>query len=111
MSSYLVLARKHRPRTFAEGIGQEGVTKVLSGALEEKRAGHAYLFCGPRGTGKTTIARILAKCLNCEEGPTATPCGRCERCAGAEAGSEVDIIELDAASHTGVDTNPPTDSK
>jgi DNA polymerase-3 subunit gamma/tau len=102
--SYLVLARKYRPRTFAEVIGQEVVTRVLSGAIEEGRLGHAYLFAGPRGTGKTTIARILAKCLNCERGPTTTPCGTCERCVGADEGSEVDIIELDAASHTGVDT-------
>ncbi|HED64062.1 MAG TPA: DNA polymerase III subunit gamma/tau [Planctomycetes bacterium] len=104
MSSYLVLARKYRPKTFAEVIGQESVTEVLKGAIEEGRLGHAYLFAGPRGTGKTTTARILAKCLNCEEGPTATPCGTCDRCRGADEGSEVDIIELDAASHTGVDT-------
>ena len=104
MSSYLVLARKYRPRTFEEVIGQESVRSVLRGAIEEGRIGHAYLFCGPRGTGKTTTARILAKCLNCEEGPTITPCGVCERCVAADEGSEVDIIELDAASHTGVDT-------
>jgi DNA polymerase-3 subunit gamma/tau len=103
MSSYLVLARKYRPKTFAEVVGQEVVTELLQGALRERHVGHAYLFCGPRGTGKTTLARILAKCLNCERGPTPTPCGECERCLGAEAGSEVDIIELDAASHTGVD--------
>ncbi len=104
MSSYLVLARKYRPRTFDEVIGQESVTRVLRGAIEEGRIGHAYLFAGPRGTGKTTIARVLAKCLNCEQGPTPTPCGTCERCVAADTGSEVDIIELDAASHTGVDT-------
>jgi len=104
MSSYLVLARKYRPRTFEEVIGQEVVTGVLEGALKEGRIGHAYLFCGPRGTGKTTLARILAKCLNCEKGPTARPCGQCGRCQEADAGTEPDVIELDAASHTGVDT-------
>ena len=104
MSSYLVLARKYRPRTFEEVIGQEVVTGVLEGALKEGRIGHAYLFCGPRGTGKTTLARILAKCLNCEKGPTARPCGQCDRCQEADSGTEADVIELDAASHTGVDT-------
>ena len=103
MSAYLVLARKYRPRTFPELVGQEVVTRVLAGALQEGRIGHAYLFCGPRGTGKTTTARILAKCLNCEQGPTPEPCGTCERCVAADAGNEPDIIELDAASHTGVD--------
>ena len=101
--SYLVLARKYRPRTFAEVVGQDVVARVLQGALEEGRVGHAYLFSGPRGTGKTTIARILAKCLNCEQGPTPTPCGTCPRCVAADEGTEVDIIELDAASNTGVD--------
>lgn len=101
--SYLVLARKYRPRTFADVIGQELVTGTLRGALSEGRAGHAYLFTGPRGTGKTTTARIFAKALNCERGPTAEPCGQCERCLAADAGQELDLIEIDAASHTGVD--------
>ena len=102
-SSYLVLARKYRPRTFDEVIGQEVAIDVLRGALDEKRTGHAYLFTGPRGTGKTSLARILAKCLNCEAGPTSKPCGTCERCRSADQGAEVDIIELDAASHTSVE--------
>jgi len=101
--SYLVLARKYRPRTFADMVGQETVTQVLKGAIHEGRIGHAYLFCGPRGTGKTTTARILAKALNCERGPTIEPCLQCERCLGIEAGSEVDVVEIDAASHTSVD--------
>lgn len=101
--SYLVLARKYRPRTFADMVGQETVTQVLKGAIQEGRIGHAYLFCGPRGTGKTTTARILAKALNCERGPTIEPCLECERCLGIENGSEVDVVEIDAASHTSVD--------
>ncbi len=101
--SYLVLARKYRPRRFTEIIGQEVVCSTLTGAIEEGRVAHAYLLCGSRGTGKTTIARIFARGLNCERGPTVEPCGECERCKEAEAGSEVDIVEIDAASHTGVE--------
>ena len=77
--SYLVLARKYRPRTFAEVAGQDLITRTLQGAIRESRIGHAYLFTGPRGTGKTTSARIFAKALNCEQGPTPDPCGMCER--------------------------------
>lgn len=101
--TYLVLARKYRPKTFAEVVGQRNATATLRGAIEEERIGHAYLFCGPRGTGKTTTARIFAKALNCEKGPIAEPCLACERCRAAEDGSEVDIVEIDAASNRGID--------
>ena len=101
--SYLVLARKYRPKTFEELAGQEVVKRTLKGAIDEARIGHAYLFTGPRGTGKTTTARIFAKALNCESGPTPNPCGTCERCQAIEAGAEADVIEIDAASHTGVE--------
>ncbi len=101
--SYLVLARKYRPQTFTEVTGQEVVTRTLQGAIQEERIGHAYLLCGPRGTGKTTTARLFAKALNCEQGPTLNPCGVCNRCQAAEAGTETDLIEIDGATHTGVD--------
>ena len=101
--SYLVLARKYRPRTFAEVAGQDVVTRTLRGAIAEDRVGHAYLFFGPRGTGKTTSARLFAKALNCEEGPTDDPCGVCARCLAYDAGTEADLIEIDAASNTSVD--------
>jgi DNA polymerase-3 subunit gamma/tau len=101
--SYLVLARKYRPRSFSEVAGQEVVTRVLQGALREGRIGHAYLLSGPRGTGKTSLARIFAKALNCERGPTPDPCGACARCAAIEAGAEVDVVEIDAASNRGID--------
>jgi DNA polymerase-3 subunit gamma/tau len=97
------LYNRYRPRTFAEVVGQEHVTAALSAALESGRIHHAYLFSGPRGCGKTSSARILAASLNCIHGPTATPCGVCDECIGIRAGSSVDVVELDAASHGLVD--------
>jgi DNA polymerase-3 subunit gamma/tau len=101
--SYLALARKWRPRSFAELVGQEHVRLALTNALTQGRVHHAFLFTGTRGVGKTTIARILAKCLNCETGPTATPCGVCSACREIDEGRFVDLIEVDAASRTKVD--------
>ncbi len=98
-----VLARKWRPRSFTELVGQEHVVRALSNALEQQRLHHAYLFTGTRGVGKTTLARILAKALNCETGVTAAPCGKCAACTEIDAGRFVDLIELDAASNTQVD--------
>ncbi|WP_374357951.1 DNA polymerase III subunit gamma/tau [Chitinimonas sp.] len=101
--SYQVLARKWRPKSFGTLVGQEHVIKALSNALEQQRLHHAYLLTGTRGVGKTTIARILAKSLNCETGITATPCGQCSACAQIDAGRFVDLLEIDAASNTGID--------
>lgn len=98
-----VLARKWRPRDFASLVGQSHVVKALTHALTEQRLHHAYLFTGTRGVGKTTIARILAKSLNCETGITATPCNVCQACIDIDAGRFVDMLEIDAASNTGVD--------
>lgn len=99
------LYRRYRPETFADVIGQEHVTEPLMTALEKNRVNHAYLFSGPRGCGKTTSARILARCLNCAEGPTPTPCGVCDSCRelSRDGGGSLDVIEMDAASHGGVD--------
>ncbi|HBU29749.1 MAG: DNA polymerase III, subunit gamma and tau [Thiobacillus sp. GWE1_62_9] len=102
-SPALALARKWRPRAFADLKGQEHVVQALSNALTQGRLHHAYLLTGTRGVGKTTLARILAKCLNCETGVTATPCGVCSACTQIDAGRFVDLLELDAASNTGVD--------
>ena len=90
--SYLVLARKYRPQTFAEVVGQEHVTRTLANAFAQARVHHAFLFCGPRGVGKTTLARILGRALNCEKGPTAEPCGTCQPCTTISAGNAVDYI-------------------
>ena len=100
---YLSLYRKHRPQTFSEILGQEHVSRTLARAIEEDRVAHAYLFTGPRGTGKTSTARILAKALNCEQGPTPEPCGVCPSCVAIAEGSSLDVIEMDAASHSKVD--------
>jgi len=101
--SYQVLARKWRPRNFSELVGQSHVVKVLGNSLAEGRVHHAFLFTGTRGVGKTTIARILAKSLNCEQGVTSTPCGECENCVAIDEGRFVDLLEIDAASRTKVD--------
>jgi DNA polymerase III subunit gamma/tau len=101
--SYLALARKWRPRRFAELVGQEHVVRALGNALDTGRLHHAFLFTGTRGVGKTTIARIFAKSLNCERGVSSEPCGECGTCVEVDAGRYVDLIEIDAASNTGVD--------
>ncbi|MGW2906788.1 DNA polymerase III subunit gamma and tau [Streptomyces sp. NPDC001204] len=103
--SSLALYRRYRPESFAEVIGQEHVTDPLQQALRNNRVNHAYLFSGPRGCGKTTSARILARCLNCEKGPTPTPCGECDSCRdlARNGPGSIDVIEIDAASHGGVD--------
>jgi len=103
MSFYTALARKWRPHSFAEMTGQEHVLRALINALSNDRVHHAYLFTGTRGVGKTSVARILAKCLNCERGVSATPCGECASCRETDAGRNVDLIEVDAASRTRVD--------
>ncbi len=101
--SYLVLARKFRPTTFDEVIGQDHISQTLKNAIREDKVAHAYLFSGPRGTGKTTMARIFAKALNCKEGPTPEPCGKCQNCIEIAKNQSIDVMEIDAASNTGVD--------
>ncbi len=101
--SYIVLARKYRPQTFSEVYAQEHVTEILHNAIQSERIAHAFLFTGPRGVGKTSMARILAKSLNCVEGPTTTPCNKCHNCVEITSGTSGDVIEIDGASNTGVD--------
>src|ERR1700726_207956 len=97
------LYRRHRPRAFAEVVGQDAVVKTLRNAVERGQVHHAYLFVGSRGTGKTSMAKILASCLNCEQGPTVTPCGVCDSCRAIASANSLDVIEMDAASNNSVD--------
>jgi len=101
--SYEVFARKYRPQTFDDLVGQAHVTRTLKNAVAQNRLAHAYLFVGPRGIGKTSTARILAKSLNCVKGPTVTPCGKCDNCKEITAGNSLDVIEIDGASNRGID--------
>src|SRR4051812_19485495 len=100
---YTVLARRYRPQQFADLIGQEPVAQALANALQSGRVAHAYLFTGARGVGKTSTARILAKALNCEKGPTIHPCGECDHCRAIAAGEDTDVLEIDGASNRGID--------
>src|ERR687892_1095209 len=101
--SYQVLARKWRPQRFDDVLGHQAVTRTLQNALKTNRLAQAFVFAGPRGCGKTTTARILARALNCAQGPTAVPCGVCEACIEIAEGRDIDVLEIDAATHTGVD--------
>src|SRR3954451_9877182 len=100
---YTVIARRYRPQTFDELVGQEHVARALQQAISSGRVGHAYLFTGARGVGKTSTARILAKALNCVHGPTPTPCDQCEICQSITSGEDVDVLEIDGASNRGID--------
>ena len=102
-AAYQVVARRYRPQRFDELVGQEHVARGLSGAIQSGRIGHAYLFCGARGTGKTSAARIFAKALECAAGPAAEPCNACDACAAIAGGQDVDVVEIDAASNRGID--------
>ncbi len=100
---YVVVARRYRPQNFEELVGQDQVSQALHNAIATNRVGHAYLFTGARGVGKTSTARILAKALNCADGPSSTPCNVCDICQGVTSGDDIDVIEIDGASNRGID--------
>jgi DNA polymerase-3 subunit gamma/tau len=100
---YVVIARRYRPQSFEELVGQEHVARALQQAIAADRVGHAYLFAGARGVGKTSAARILAKALNCVHGPTSTPCNQCDVCLRVSTGDDIDVLEIDGASNRGID--------
>src|SRR5688572_2548889 len=102
-SEYVVVARRYRPQDFGQLVGQSQVSQALANAIATNRVGHAYLFTGARGVGKTSTARIFAKALNCVNGPTITPCGQCDICEGIASGGDVDVLEIDGASNRGID--------
>ena len=102
-SQYTVVARRYRPQSFSEMVGQNHIAHALSNAIKQNRVGHAYLFTGARGVGKTSSARIFAKCLNCETGPTDTPCNQCDICRSVSVGEDIDVLEIDGASNRGTD--------